>query len=120
MSNQKILKSICINDLEPTITLTPIVESYGEKCRIHHIKSDSIAINGRDTFVPLRHVSKHRRKIFKLEEENAKLREWYTDVVRQIKLADYFDCFSGKCEKWKECHGECVFEQRARKLRIEV
>jgi hypothetical protein len=48
------------------------------------------------------------------------LRELCADLVRQIKLAEYFDCFGCKCEKWGECDGECTFERRARELGIEV
>lgn len=75
MSSRKTLKSVSVEGLKPTITLTPVIEPCGEGCRIHHIKSDSIAYDGRDTFVPLRHVSKQKRRIFELEEENARLRE---------------------------------------------
>ncbi len=57
-------------------------------------------------------------KIEKLQEDNAKLRELCADLVRQIKLAEYFDCFGCKCEKWGECDGECVFERRARELGV--
>ena len=74
MSSRKTLKSVSVEGLKPTITLTPVIEPCGEGCRIHHIKSDSIAHDGRDTFVPLRHVSKQKRRIFELEEENAKLK----------------------------------------------
>lgn len=73
MSSRKTLKSVSVEGLKPTITLTPVVEPCGEGCRIHHIESDSIARDGRDTFVPLRHVSKQKRRIFELEEENAKM-----------------------------------------------
>lgn len=59
-------------------------------------------------------------RIVALEDENAKLRELCADLVRQIKLAEYFDCFGGNCEKWGECHGDCVFESRAREMGIEV
>lgn len=78
MSSRKTLKSVSVEGLKPTITLTPVIEQCGEGYRIHHIKSDSIARDGRDTFVPLRHVSKQKRRIFELEEENAKLRELAT------------------------------------------
>lgn len=75
MNNRKTLKSVSVDGLKPIVTLTPVVESCGEGYRIHHINSDSIAHDGRDTFVPLRHVSKQKQRIFKLEEENAKLRD---------------------------------------------
>lgn len=81
MTERKTLKSVSIEDVKPRVTLTPIVEVYGETCRIHHIKADSIAVDGRDTFVPLRHVSKQRRRIFELENENAELRELITDIL---------------------------------------
>ena len=81
MTERKTLKSVSIDDVTPRVVLTPIVEVYGETCRIHHIKADSIAIDGRDTFVPLRHVSKQRRRIFELEDENAKLRELILDML---------------------------------------
>ena len=110
MSNQKTLKSICINDLEPTITLTPVVELHGEKCRIHHIKSDSMAINGRDTFVPLRHMSKHKQKIFELEEENAKLRELVRVMHGELV----------SCEDNGYVCGGHKFDDRVRELEIEV
>jgi hypothetical protein len=81
MTERKTLKSVSIEDVTPRVVLTPIVEVYGETCRIHHIKADSIAVDGRDTFVPLRHVSKQRRRIFELEDENAKLRELILDML---------------------------------------
>lgn len=93
MAERKTLKSVSIDDVKPRVTLTPIVEVSGETCRIHHIKSDSIAVDGRDTFVPLRHVSKQKRRIFELEDENAKLRE----SVRNLLL----------CIKHEECGESC-------------
>ena len=81
MAERKTLKSVSIDDVTPRVVLTPIVEVSGETCRIHHIKSDSIAVDGRDTFVPLRHVSKQRRRIFELEDENAKLCELILDML---------------------------------------
>jgi hypothetical protein len=80
VSSRKTLKSVSVDGLKPTITLTPVVEPCGEGFRIHHIKSDSIARDGRDTFVPLRHVSKQKRRIFELETENDKLREICIDA----------------------------------------
>ena len=81
MTERKTLKSVSIDDVKPRVTLTPIVDVSGDTCRIHHIKSDSIAVDGRDTFVPLRHVSKQRRRIFELEDENAKLCELILDML---------------------------------------
>lgn len=86
MSSRKTLKSISVEGLKPTITLTPVIEPRGEGYRIHHIKSDSIARDGRDTFVPLRHVSKQKRRIFELEEENAKLRELVAQLIRCARV----------------------------------
>ena len=78
---------------------------------------DYLWMNANPTAYELRTV---RAQWKKDRDENAKLRELCADFVRQIKLAEYFDCFGGKCEKWGECHGECVFERRARELGIEV
>jgi len=85
MSSRKTLKSVSVEELKPTVTLTPVIESCGEGCRIHHIKSDSIVRDGRDTFVPLRHVSKQKRRIFELEEENAKLREYAESYAKAVE-----------------------------------
>jgi hypothetical protein len=72
--------------------LTPVIEPCGEGCRIHHIKSDSIARDGRDTFIPLRHVSKQKRRIFELEAENRKLREQASEGERVGRmLLEYRD-----------------------------
>lgn len=54
----------------------------------------------------------------RLQNENAKLRELVADFVRQMRLAGCFDCFGGSCEKWGECHGDCVLERRARELGV--
>ena len=88
MSSRKTLKSVSVEGLKPTVTLTPVIEPCGEGYRIHLIKSDSIASDGRDTFVPLRHVSKQKRRIFELEDENAKLRE---ELAKWERLADGID-----------------------------
>ena len=56
----------------------------------------------------------------RLKAENAKLRELYSYFLRQKKLAGCFDCFGGNCEEWGKCHGDCVFESRARELGVEV
>ena len=127
MSSRKTLKSVSVEGLKPTITLTPVIEPCGEGCRIHHIKSDSIARDGRDTFVPLRHVSKQKRRIFELEEENAKLREYVTAVANDVYESELFDCsgcrFFGGCYNGedKEHDGRgCQWFVWARELRIEV
>ena len=89
MNSRKTLKSVSVDGLYPTITLTPVIEPCGEGYRIHHIKSDSIARDGRDTFVPLRHVSKQKRRIFELEDENAKLRELCEDMYEYARTLGY-------------------------------
>ena len=97
MSSRKTLKSVSVEELKPTVTLTPVIESCGEGCRIHHIKSDSIVRDGRDTFVPLRHVSKQKRRIFELEEQNAKLREQVTRLQSDWESErDYADQMEDK------------------------
>ena len=104
MAERKTLKSVSIDDVIPRVTLTPIVEVSGETCRIHHIKSDSIAVDGRDTFVPLRHVSKQRRRIIELESEIETLRLWLTDIkevetCRNVSDVDsIFICSECKCQ----------------------
>lgn len=104
MTERKTLKSVSIDDVKPRVTLTPIVEVFGETCRIHHIKADSIAVDGRDTFVPLRHVSKRRRRIFELESEIEPLRLWLTDIkevetCRNVSDVDgIFICSECKCQ----------------------
>lgn len=100
MSGRKTLKSVSVEGLKPTITLTPVIEQCGEGYRIHHIKSDSISCYGRDTFVPLRHVSKQKRRIFELEEENAKLRE----LVKAFDWCTENTDFRSRCD-------ECPLEQ---------
>ena len=106
MSSRKTLKSVSVEGLKPAITLTPVIETCGEGCRIHHIKSDSIARDGRDTFVPLRHVSKQKRRIFELEEENDKLRE----ILKSLMMGTNAELCAGRGESdCKECsmyHGE--------------
>jgi len=94
MTKRKTLKSVSIDDVKPRVTLTPIVDVSGETCRIHHIKADSIAVDGRDTFVPLRHLSKQKRRIFELEDEIETLRVWLTDIkvetCHDVGFAPYF------------------------------
>lgn len=115
MSSRKTLKSVSVEGLKPTITLTPVIELCGEGYRIHHIKSDSIARDGRDTFVPLRYVSKQQRRIFELEEENAKLLELVEDmfgyaVKREMELCNACSCADGDfadCSACDEYDGAC-------------
>lgn len=111
MNSRKTLKSVSVEELKPTIALTPVIEPYGEGCRIHHIKSDSIARDGRDTFVPLRYVSKQKRRIFELEDENEKLRELLQEAVDGIATKDIRDWRFGK---------RLAFLRKASELGIEV
>ena len=127
MAERKTLKSVSIDDVKPRVTLTPIVEVSGETCRIHHIKSDSIAVDGRDTFVPLRHVSKQKRRIFELEDENAKLkrenkklRELCKYMKRSLCEADPVDNPCDLCGGWDSGLNDCAYELQMRELGIEV
>ena len=111
MTERKTLKSVSIDDVTPRITLTPIVEMSGDTCKIHHIKADSIAVDGRDTFVPLRHVSKQRRRIFELENENAELVDMLGELYWCSRQLGCDRCTSREC---------CGTLNRMRDLRIEV
>jgi len=111
MAERKTLKSVSIDDVKPRVTLTPIVEVSGETCRIHHIKSDSIAVDGRDTFVPLRHVSKQRRRIFELENENAELADMLGELYWCSRQLGCDRCTSREC---------CGMLNRMRELGIEI
>ena len=111
MTERKTLKSVSIDDVTPRVVLTPIVEVYGETCRIHHIKADSIAVDGRDTFVPLRHVSKQRRRIFELENENAELVDMLGELYWCSRQLGCDRCASREC---------CVTLKRMREMGIEV
>jgi len=127
MTERKTLKSVSIDDVTPRVVLTPTVEVYGETCRIHHIKADSIAVDGRDTFVPLRHVSKQRRRIFELENENAKLRDLVADMSKAFLTLDIDHCQACpmdkdncRCQMFVAADGECAFVTEMRELGIEV
>ena len=146
MNSRKTLKSVSVDDLNPTIILTPIIEPYGEGYRIHHIKSFSIAHCGRDIFIPLRHVSKQKRRIFELEEENDKLKraaEHDADVLESLNLSleelqnentklrelclDMGICVSecewdcSDCPRYDRCNdGVSEFIERMHELGIEV
>ena len=114
MSSRKTLKSVSVEGLKPTITLTPVIEPCGEGCRIHHIKSDSIARDGMDTFVPLRHVSKQKRRIFELEEENAKLRE-ENKRMRTVAVRYYTELLHSD-----DVLGQIMARKKLQELGIEV
>lgn len=113
MSSRKTLKCVSVEGLKPTVTLTPVIEPCGEGFRIHHIKSDSIARDGRDTFVPLRHVSKQKRRVFELEAENDRLRE---------ALCAAWKCVHAgiSCSDCRLIAGGCTLQTAMRELGIEV
>jgi len=64
---------LCCESTRPNTYITPVFERVdGDKLRIHHIEAG--ALGDYIKFVPLRHVSKKRRRVFDLEDENARLR----------------------------------------------
>lgn len=88
MGDRLRLKTLVVEELKPRVYLTPIIERSGEECRIQQIKADSLATNGCGTFVPLRHVSKQKRKVIELEDENAKLRALCADMAAHLREAE--------------------------------
>lgn len=110
-----------IEGLEPDVTLMLVLERTDSGWRLHHIEADSIAPGGKGRFVPLRHVSKQRGRIFELEDENSCLRELVRDMWHDIPKSEScgWDMSTNTCTGSDECIGECSYWYRMRELGIE-
>lgn len=65
---------LCCENTKPKTYLTPVFERVdGDKLRLHHIEAG--ALGDYIKCVPLRHLSKKQRRVFDLEDQNARLRE---------------------------------------------
>lgn len=102
---------------KPKTYIRPVFESLeDEHIRMHHI--DVECGFKKSKFVPIEHVSKQRRRTFKLEEENAKLRELVRDMWTCVSEGEW-DC--SDCPRYARCDdGVSEFRDRARELGIEV
>lgn len=79
------LGSVEFNGVEPPMHLTVVADVDEDGAlSIRHIESDSIARDLRCKFVPIRHVSKHRQRIFELEDETDQLRELCADLYAEM------------------------------------
>ena len=77
-------EKLCCESTRPNTYITPVFERVdGDKLRIHHIEAG--ALGDYIKCVPLRHLSKKQRRVFDLEDENARLRE-------QLKSLRPTDC----------------------------
>ena len=122
MTDFFIADKLCCEQTKPKTYIKPVFECVDDgRLKPHHI---DVSILGLDTlkFVPLAHVSKQRRKIFELEDENAKLRELVRDMWRDIPKSEScgWDMDANCCTGCDECGGECSYWYRMRELGIEV
>lgn len=77
---------LCCESTRPNTYITPVFERVdGDKLRIHHIEAG--ALGDGIKFVPLRHVSKKRRRVFDLKDENARLRHHLLSIMRGMRDA---------------------------------
>lgn len=68
------IQEVVVDKLRPNVYLRIIVD-VNEHVQLKRIESFSLASNTTYTFVPLRHLSKPKQRIYELERENAKLKE---------------------------------------------
>ena len=102
---------------KPKTYMRPVFESLEDgHVRLHHI--DVEGSMEKCTFARIGHMSKQRRRIFELEEENAKLRElvdaWMGCGTRYHTMKDGCPMFDENAKDF------CKAEEMARELGIEV
>lgn len=114
----KVLKALRSNEVKPSLWVTPVLEQVADGYRPHHVEV-AVGCSTR-RFVPIEHVSNHRRRILDLEDENAKLRELACrlyECMCNVDADGNHECDS--CE-YGNAEGDCDFGRLMRELGIEV
>jgi len=115
-------KTLVCEQTKPRTYFTPVFQHTGDRLKLHHMEVDCMGYRQPKKMLPIEHMGKHKRRIFELEDENAKLRKLMRDV--------YVLCWHGmdctECPWFDECDtdGGCpwlsIMHDHMHELGIEV
>ena len=98
-------KTLVCEQTKPRTYFTPVFQRTGDRLKLHHMEVDCLRYQQPKKMLPIEHMGKHKRHIFELEDENAKLRE----LARRFGEYVSQDCCEG-CVMKRRCNNGDVEE----------
>ena len=77
-------KTLICEQTKPRMYFTPVFQRIGDSLKLHHVEVDCLSHQQPKKMLPIEHMGKHKRRIFELEDENAKLRELVRELYDSI------------------------------------
>lgn len=117
-------KTLICEQTKPRTYFTPVFQRIGDGLKLHHMEVDCLGYRQPKKMLPIEHMGKHKRRIFELETENAKLRELVRDMWRFTGTAckKYPRLFDPAAQGGQMVQLNMIdaFEQRMRELGVEA